>query len=350
MPRTVVDSCIKQLQQIGVIATESRGNVSFYLLDSKDITARHIQIITAAIPRGTDLQELVLSIAVKNRLTLDKTKQLAMLVSGVRTVVKAQRLIHESTIQTFDEEMKAAKRLIEDAMSEGRYTPEVEQISSSMQTVNKTRVSMKNTEKRSVIEQSTKEQEQLFSRIDNIRSQLIRFTMRYARVNIDNAEDIVSQTTLHAWKYARTHDLTGIDNTGLRKLMIYMVKRTAITFLKNPQGSRGLGEKAIIPTFISISDIEAENGSDTNSYFRYRKQLSQHEKGYTDIENADEFKQNFKFKFSIINMPTKQRQVIILRTLFSLSLQEIAQILNINMVTTEAHSYQASLVLKNALT
>ena len=346
----------RDVHSVGLITTPSvlgkPGSTSSHLLDYGDLTPRHFKMVTSAIPLRTDLQELVLSIAAKNRLTLDKTKQLTTLVSGAETIIDAQRLIHESTIQAFNEEMKAAKRLIDEAISAGRYIPQ-EPVRHDRRALDGRNALPAASTLPTVEQASSSELEALFQRVNDIRPSLRRFAISNAKVPVQDVEDVISEAMLSTWRYANKRILTHLGDVELKNLMNQMVRSRAADFWRKTGGRKDSFECTEHPLLIPLSEIEQDGNFDDEFEGRSSRDarvLDYHEPGYADVEERDEkSRQSFKLKLALMSLSPKQRQVFILRTFFGLQKRNIVQVLNTNIAVIERQSADATINLKKIL-
>lgn len=133
-----------------------------------------------------------------------------------------------------------------------------------------------------------------------------RFAYSYAK-NKEDAEDIISESLLRAWKAIDSLR----DERNMKAWFFKIISNTAVTYLKK-KGA-----------YIAMDDNDLER-------------LEYKEDKYND----------YSFESMIKNLPEKYKEVIVLRFFEDMSLAQIAEILSLNENTVKTRLYRALKILK----
>ena len=133
-----------------------------------------------------------------------------------------------------------------------------------------------------------------------------RFAYSYAK-NKEDAEDIMSESLLRAWKAIDTLR----DERSMKPWFFKIISNTAVTYIKK-KGA-----------YIAMEDEDLER-----------------------LEYTEDKYNDYSFESMIKNLPEKYKEVIVLRFFEDMSLSQIAEILDLNENTVKTRLYRALKILK----
>lgn len=351
------------------------------------ITPQHLQAIATILPYRYDLQKLLADAAKAHTLTVARTRALAVFISNANSTVEAQTLIESGAWETlypvyspisheaerelkplnneglnsqtlidqfFQDELRIARLIVENAILAGRYIPSAEEKKNGGND-GKAAVSESKDEPNDILpvpeleenpESSlTSEQlETVFQKIDEMRPDLTNFLFRVLQVRLQDSEDIISDAILKVWKYAQRGKMGEqyLEDKRLKALMVKVVNYSRVDWFRKLHGRKGNKVGYFGQTYLS-EILPSDDGKELT----YGDRLSYEEEGFNDAEQ-DEYKQ--RFRYVLPQLTEYQRIVLVMKTYFELGDEDIGQILGKEPATVASVFVQTKQKLLKILT